>query len=72
MDRETALQVLREASEDERFAAVLCRVSQYAVGKSPIRTYWSVRINPLRDNSSRWHYCDTPGDWHRLQNETPK
>lgn len=72
MDRETAITVLTEISKDERFAAVLCRVSQYAVGKAPIRTYWVVRVNPLNDRSRNWVYVETPGDWSRLQQATPR
>jgi hypothetical protein len=72
MDRTRAIELLTEISQDDRFAAVLCRVTQYAVGKAPIRTYWAVRVNPLNDRSRLWVYVETPGDWSRLSQETPR
>jgi hypothetical protein len=72
MDRARAIALLTEISQDERFAAVLCRVTQYAVGKASIRTYWAVRVNPLNDRSRLWVYVETPGDWSRLSQETPR
>lgn len=72
MDRARAIELLTEISQDERFAAVLAKVTLYAVGKSPIKTYWTVRVNPLNDRSRNWYYVETPGDWSRLSQETPR
>jgi hypothetical protein len=72
MDRARAIELLTEISQDERFAAVLAKVTLYAVGKSPIKTYWTVRVNPLNDRSRNWQYVETPGDWSRLSQETPR
>lgn len=69
MDREKALELLAEVHTDERFAGVLGKVQMYAAGRTATREYWIVRVARLEQRHPQWTYCDTPGDFHRMQQE---
>lgn len=69
MDREKALELLADVHNDERFAGVLGKVQIYAAGRTHTKEYWIVRVARLEARHPQWVYCDTPGDFHRMQQE---